>query len=95
MAIEDSSIDRVAACVRKVETASHDNSWSLRTRIAELEAGLQALKLALNASNKQMKAWCRYLGVCPCNCRCYYCDLRRVLRARRNPPAVHHHWPGL
>lgn len=82
MAVEDSAVDQVAACVQKVARTSQDSNTSIRTRLAQLEAALYAKKLDLNASNKQMKEWCRYLGVCACNCRCYYRGLRHVLRTR-------------
>ena len=66
--------------MRKIQRASQGNN--LRTRLASLEAALHALKLALSASNSQMKDWCRHLGVCASNCRCYYRGLRHVLRTR-------------
>lgn len=73
---------QVAACVRKIQRASQKHNHSLPDRLASLEDALLAKKLELGASNRQMKDWCRYLGVCASNCRCYYRGLRHALRAQ-------------
>jgi len=83
MAGKDSAVGQVAACVRKVARTCHGGAQrDLHAWLAQLEAALFAKQRDMNASNTQMKKWCRRLGVCARNGQCYYANLGSVLEAR-------------